>query len=428
MNKSSRYGHCCVAQRLLLVITLSCFSSQWVYAATVLVTKVPVLPDTILVNGKIITSDSDVPAEVSIVEALALNNGKIIATGNNDEIRKMAVEGTETIDLLARTVVPGLIDTHSHLYTTALGFPWARDMNRQLFTIQLDVESIEQAAQLAEGAIKARVKQLNPGEWIFVSIDPSNLAHAAYGNVITRRIVDQWAPNNPVKLGTRASVVLNSKAIQAVEDYLGTKVPDGYWTKGIEVGWSRQYADMGRLTQDAVVVNSQDKYAELFKSVLQVNAQAGVTTHATHAHTKTGYQIGLKLDRAGQMPIRWAWSVGWGHVFNNNPEEFFNRMPDFAGYGSDFLWSLGVNMVSLDGGAVAMCTTADIPENLKVRERCPENDGGGALRVRSINSALKNGLKVAGHHIAGDKALDYYQDAAENSGLSQDKLHSLRLV
>ncbi len=128
------------------------------------------------------------------------------------------------------------------------------------------------------------------------------------------------------------------------------------------------------------------------------------------------------------MPIRWAWSVGWGHVFNNNPEEFFNRMPDFAGYGSDFLWSLGVNMVSLDGGAVAMCTTADIPENLKVRERCPENDGGGALRVRSINSALKNGLKVAGHHIAGDKALDYYQDAAENSGLSQDKLHSLRLV
>jgi predicted amidohydrolase YtcJ len=415
-------------QFLLSVLATGLFLCQTGEAMTPAAISPFDVPDTILVNGNIITSDNDDPAKVSTVQAIAIRSGKIIATGTDVEIRKLAIRETEVMDLAGRTVVPGLIDTHSHLYTTALGFPWARDMNRQLDTVHLEVESIEQAAQFAEGAIKARVKQLNPGEWIFIDMDPSNIAHAAYGNVITRRIVDEWAPNNPVKLGTRASVVLNSKAIEAVEEYLGAKVPDGYWTKGIEVGWSRQYADMGRLTQDAVVVNSKDKYAELVKSVFQVNAQAGVTTHATHAHTKTGYQIGLMLDRAGQMPIRWAWSVGWGHVFNSNPEEFFNRLPDFAGYGSDYLWSLGINMVSMDGGAVAMCTTAEIDPKLKVRERCPTNDGGGELRVRSVNSAFKNGLKVAGHHIAGDRALDYYQDAAENSGLSRDKLHSLRLV
>ncbi|NIN36526.1 MAG: hypothetical protein GTO60_16115, partial [Gammaproteobacteria bacterium] len=196
-------------------------------------------------------------------------------------------------------------------------------------------------------------------------------------------MLDSWAPDNPVKIGTRASMVINTLGIEAVEDYVGSTIPDAYWAVDADLGWGRQYADFGRVTQDIVASQIPDKYADIFKSVLQVNAQAGVTTHATHSHTKTGYIMGKKLDLAGEMPIRWAWSVGWGHIFNSNPEEFFNRLPDFSGYGSDFLWSLGINMVSMDGGAIAMCTTIDIPEDMKARERCPDNDEAGALRVRS---------------------------------------------
>ena len=417
-----------ISQHFLMVLAFTVFFSQSAYAAKVLDTKVPLLPDTILINGNIITADSDIPDEVSFVEALAIHNGKIIAVGNNAEIRSMAVDNTETLDLRSRTVVPGMIDTHNHLYTTALGFPWARDFDPQLLEIRLSVESEDHAVELAEAAVKARARQLGPGKWIFVGIRPSNIAHSAYGDLITRSVLDEWAPENPVKLGTRASMVINTLGIEGVENYFGSKIPDAYWAVDAELGWGRQYADFGRVTQDIVASQILDKYAALFKSVLQVNAQAGVTTHATHAHTKTGYTIGKMLDQAGELPIRWAWSVGWGHIFNSNPEEFFNRLPDFTGYGSDYLWSLGINMVSMDGGAIAMCTTIDAPDDIKARERCPDNDAGGALRVRSLRAALRNGIKVAGHHIGGDRALDYYQEEVANSGLSLEKLHSLRLV
>ena len=285
-----------INQRLLIFFTLSIFSFQLAYAAKVLDTKVPILPDTILVNGNIITADSDIPGDVSFAEALALNNGKIIAVGNNDEIRDMAVENTEVVDLLSRTVVPGMIDTHTHLYTTALGFPWARDFDPQLLEIRLTIESEDHAVELGEAAVKARARQLGPGKWIFVSMSPSNIAHSAYGDRITRKVLDEWAPENPVKFGTRASMVINTLGIEGVENYFGSKIPDAYWAVDAELGWGRQYADFGRVTQDIVASQILDKYADLFKTVLQVNAQAGVTTHATHAHTKTGYTIGKKLD------------------------------------------------------------------------------------------------------------------------------------
>lgn len=391
---------------------------------------IPMIPDTILLNGRIITADNDDPDSVSIVEAIALRDGKIVSVGSNADIRRMAVDETEVIDLKSRTVIPGLIDTHSHLYTTSLGFPWAADIDPQLLNIRLNAQSEDQAVELAEAAIRARAKGIEPGQWISVRMDPSNIAHSVFGDRITRRVLDSWAPSHPVMIRTRASLVINTKGIEAFESYFG-EIPELYWTVDKETGWSGQYVDFPRaMAIDLVMGDHMDKYAEIFKSVLQVNAQNGVTTHATHAQSKNGYLVGLMLDRAGEMPIRWAWSLAWAHVFYSNPsiEAFYNRMPDTAGHGTDFLWSLGMNPISLDGGALAMCTSITVGKEIKDRERCTNNpDDVGYPRVLALQTALKNGLHVGGHHVAGDVALDYYQDAVENSGLSLEKIRSLRL-
>src|SRR5688572_26046330 len=66
--------------------------------------------DTILFNGKIVTVDE----AFSYGEAIALGNGKVVAVGSNDDIRRMAQSETRQIDLRGRTVVPGLIDSHIH--------------------------------------------------------------------------------------------------------------------------------------------------------------------------------------------------------------------------------------------------------------------------------------------------------------------------
>jgi len=74
--------------------------------------------DIVLVNGKIVTVDSD----DSIVEAVAVKNGKIFAVGSTDEIKRLAGEGTEVIELDGKTVLPGIIDTHTHPSGAAVRF------------------------------------------------------------------------------------------------------------------------------------------------------------------------------------------------------------------------------------------------------------------------------------------------------------------
>src|SRR5690349_4334796 len=68
------------------------------------------IADTILFNGDVVTVD----ANFSHAQAIAVAGGKVLAVGTNEDIKKMAGEHTRSIDLLGRTVVPGLNDAHIH--------------------------------------------------------------------------------------------------------------------------------------------------------------------------------------------------------------------------------------------------------------------------------------------------------------------------
>ena len=65
--------------------------------------------DTILHNAKIATN-----AVPSSVEALAITDGKIAATGTEQEIFRLRGSGTRVIDGKGRTIIPGLNDSHIH--------------------------------------------------------------------------------------------------------------------------------------------------------------------------------------------------------------------------------------------------------------------------------------------------------------------------
>src|SRR5580765_4053757 len=75
-------------------------------------------PDTILINGKILTVD----AAFSTREALAIRDGKITAVGSTAAVRAQAGPSTRVIDLRGRTVIPGLIDSHLHAIRAAVSF------------------------------------------------------------------------------------------------------------------------------------------------------------------------------------------------------------------------------------------------------------------------------------------------------------------
>ena len=67
--------------------------------------------DSIYFNGSVITLD----ANESVVEAIAIMNGKILATGDSGDILQMSDPNTRRVDLRGATIVPGFVDAHSHL-------------------------------------------------------------------------------------------------------------------------------------------------------------------------------------------------------------------------------------------------------------------------------------------------------------------------
>ncbi len=106
--------------------------------------------DTIVVNGKIVTVDD----RFTITQALAIKNQRVVATGSNADIRKLADANTKLIDVKGRTVIPGLIDNHSH---------WIRAAEHD----ELRFDGVTTRKQ-AVAMLTERVRTAKPGEWVTV--------------------------------------------------------------------------------------------------------------------------------------------------------------------------------------------------------------------------------------------------------------------
>ncbi|MGR6738255.1 amidohydrolase [Pseudomonas chlororaphis] len=83
----------------LLTIAVS-FASMEAMAAT----------DLVLFNGQVFTADRAQPK----VQALAVADGKVLQVGSDAQIKALIETGTRVIDLGGKTLMPGLIDSHSH--------------------------------------------------------------------------------------------------------------------------------------------------------------------------------------------------------------------------------------------------------------------------------------------------------------------------
>ena len=75
------------------------------------------LNGTVYYDGDIITMEGD---SVQYVEAVVVNDGKIVFVGSKDEAFKTAGEGYEMIDLKGQTMLPGFIDAHGHVFAAGI--------------------------------------------------------------------------------------------------------------------------------------------------------------------------------------------------------------------------------------------------------------------------------------------------------------------
>ena len=111
--------------------------------------------DLIFRNGKVITLD----AMDSIAEALAIGDGRILATGTNEEISRFAGERTEIRDLEGRAMTPGFISTHDHFLQYGLSAE---------FILDIRYPKIRSREEIAS-AIGERVEGADAGKWIIAT-------------------------------------------------------------------------------------------------------------------------------------------------------------------------------------------------------------------------------------------------------------------
>src|SRR5262245_8651328 len=72
--------------------------------------------DLIVHNAKVLTVD----AKFSVVKAVAVKDGRVLATGDDDTVLKLKGPKTRLIDAGGRTVLPGLYDSHVHSVDAAV--------------------------------------------------------------------------------------------------------------------------------------------------------------------------------------------------------------------------------------------------------------------------------------------------------------------
>ncbi len=73
--------------------------------------------DAIYYNGDIITMEGD---SAHYAEAVAIKAGKILFASSRNEAENMKGDSTNMIDLQGKTLLPGFIDAHGHVW--AAGF------------------------------------------------------------------------------------------------------------------------------------------------------------------------------------------------------------------------------------------------------------------------------------------------------------------
>jgi len=100
--------------------TLIFFSQGWLPYAQQLPPEVEQMgyADTVFLNGKIVSMDdaSNSTDVGNVYEAIAIKNDIIMKLGTSQEVRRLAGRFTQTFDLKGRTVIPGIIESHQHIY------------------------------------------------------------------------------------------------------------------------------------------------------------------------------------------------------------------------------------------------------------------------------------------------------------------------
>ena len=350
--------------------------------------------DLLVNNAHIVTMDS----EHTVAGSMAVRNGRILALGDVGQLARCASERTELVDLGGKTVLPGLIDIHTH------AIQWTR--NIVLGMIDAGYPTVKSIPEVLK-SVGDRATKSKPGDWVFgVNWDDAKLAERRY---ITRQDLDTVSPKNPVVLVHESGhlLVANTVALKLAGITKDTPDPQGgvieHDPSGEPTGIVKDSAMVLFLRFAPSATAEQNEQAARLAS--EKAAEVGLTTihDIEPMDLLRGYQDALARR---DLHIR----VQFAPIINNVVDaEKLSAMSLHTGFGNGFL-KIGAAKFFADGGmgartiAIYPPGVLGEPNNLGVLRWKPEE----MQQAQTI--VAKAGWQIETHAI-GDRAIDETLDS-----------------
>ena len=343
----------------------------------------------VFVNARIITLDLAQP----VAEAMAVQDGRIIALGTKSEILSLAGSGASIADLEGQVVVPGFHDSHMHLLS------WGLTMDG----VQLEqARSAEELVELGRAYVRS-----NPDrQWIIGR--GFNDETFSLRQLPTREDLDRVSVQQPVVF-TRVCghvCVVNSKALELAG--IGEDTPE---PPGGSLDRDREGQPTGVLRENAMDLVMQlipsPSVADWKRILRRACAQAaalGLTTIQSNdlngaSSLNKRLQAYRELDEAGELPIRIILQAGMPRL-----EDLQAYLEIVKAFQPSPMLTLGALKLFADGslGGRTAALTSSYAD-------APDTDGMLIYSQEELDqlvlAAARSGLQVAVHAI-GDRALD----------------------
>jgi len=164
--------------------------------------------DTLITNARVLTMDPARPR----AEAVAIAGNRIIRVGTMQDVAGLKAKHTRVIDVAGKTVMPGIIEGHVHLFGGAV------ELETLMLNGMTGIEAVAEAVAL--------FRRQRPGEPVLLA---TGIAHEAFGEPITRQILDRMVSDIPFIMGCfdHHTMWANTRALEMAGIMKGRSLPTG---------------------------------------------------------------------------------------------------------------------------------------------------------------------------------------------------------
>ena len=345
------------------------------------------MADLVLFNGKIFTVDAAKPWAT----AVAIRDGKFVAVGKDEEVKRLAGKNTEMVDLKGKLALPGFNDAHLHF------------TNGGLYLLGIDLRPARDEKEFVS-ILKEYIYKVPKGEWI----TGGNWDHENWPSKKHPRksLIDAVTPDHPVLVQRLDGhmALANSLALKLAGITRDTPNPQGGEivkdkVTGEPTGILRDTAT--ELVGAVIPPLAREKRERAIRAAMRHAQELGVTSVQDNS-SREDLEIYQDLLKKGELGVRinaWRGADGWAE---------FEHIGVTAAYGDPFL-RLGTVKLFVDGSmgagtALFFEAYADdsSTSGLPIHSQADLND--------LVRNADRAGLQIAAHAI-GDKANNWILEA-----------------